>query len=83
MLYHFKIIQTGSLLARSARKSTTLERNTRNVISACTPWLQLVPLFEAYLITVPATSPCAIDLRATRIQALAAATVEQLQHPGS
>jgi hypothetical protein len=45
--------------------------------------LQLVPLFEAYLITVPATSPCAIDLRATRIQALAAATVEQLQHPGS
>jgi hypothetical protein len=28
---------------------------------------------------VPATSPCAIDLRAKRIRPLAAATVEQLQ----
>jgi len=39
----------------------------------------LSPLFEAYLITVPTTSPCAINLRAKRIQSLAAATVEELQ----
>ena len=51
-------------LPRSARKSITLEGNTRDAISACTACLQLVLLFEAYLITVPATTPCVIDLGA-------------------